>query len=102
MGIRKIESAMFKDDMLPLIENQEKTSSLPSLLNFNESRKFNSSLSSFFNKLEEKREYFLTVSLIRGFNETKLIHAQSVFSHLESLKTPKKTPRGAFSYNLVS
>ena len=53
---KKIASAMFKDDMLPLTENQEKTSSLPSLLNFNESRKVNSDLSSFFNKLEEKRE----------------------------------------------
>ena len=52
----KIESAMFKDDMLPLTENQEKNSSLPSMLNFNESRKVNSCLSSFFNKLEEKRE----------------------------------------------
>ena len=51
----KTESAMFKD-MLPLTENQEKTSSLPSLLNFNESRKVNSDLSSFFNKLEEKRK----------------------------------------------
>ena len=45
---------MFKDDMLPLTENQEKTSSLPSLLNFNESRKVNSDLSSFFNKIEEE------------------------------------------------
>ena len=53
---KKTESAMFKEEMLPLIENQKKTSSLPSLLNFNESRKCNSSLSSFFDKLEEKRE----------------------------------------------
>ena len=30
----KIESAMFKDDMLPLTKNQEKTSSLPSLFKF--------------------------------------------------------------------
>ena len=82
--------------MLPLAENQKKTSSLPSMLNFNESRKVNSRLSSFFNKLEEKREYCLIVSLIRGFNEPVLVHAQLVFSHLESLKTPKKTPRGAF------
>ena len=52
----KTEIAMFKDDMLSLIENQEKTSSLPSLLNFNKSKKVNSSLSSFFNKLKEKRE----------------------------------------------
>ena len=49
----KIESVMFKDGMLPLTENQKKTSSLPSLLNFNESRKVNSDPSSFFNKLEE-------------------------------------------------
>ena len=53
---KKTESAMFKDDMLPLTENQEKTSSLPFLLNFNESRKVNSDLSSFFNNLEEKRK----------------------------------------------
>ena len=54
--LEKIESAMFKDDMLLLTENQKKTSSLPSLLNFNESRKVNSDLSSFFDKFEEKRE----------------------------------------------
>ena len=47
---------MFKEDMLPPTENQKKTSSLASLLNFNESRKFNSSLSSFFDKLEDGRE----------------------------------------------
>ena len=47
---------MFKDDMLPLTENQEKTSFLPSLLNFNGYKKFNSDLSSFFNKNEEKRK----------------------------------------------
>ena len=47
---------MFKDDMLPLTENQKKTSSSPSLLNFNESKKVNSDLSSFVDKLEEKRE----------------------------------------------
>ena len=47
---------MFKEDMLPLTENEKKTSSLASLLNFNESRKVNSNLSSFFDKLEEKRE----------------------------------------------
>ena len=76
---KKIESSMFKDGMLPLTENQEKTYSLPSLLNFNESRKVNSSLSSFFNKLEEKREYCLIVSIIRGFNEPELVHAQSMF-----------------------
>ena len=81
--LEKTESAMFKDDMLPLIENQEKTSSLPSLLNFNQSR--NSNLSSFFNKLEEKKEYCLIVSLIRGFNELELVHAQLVFSGLESV-----------------
>ena len=52
----KTESAMFKEDMLPLIENQKKTYSLSFLLNFNESRKVNSSLSSFFDKLEEKRK----------------------------------------------
>ena len=50
---KKTESSMFKDDMLPLTENQEKTSSLPSLLNFNESKKVNLDPSSFFNKLEE-------------------------------------------------
>jgi len=87
---------MFKEDMLPLTENRKKTSSLPSLLNFNESRKVNSDLSSFFNKLEEKREYCLIVSLIHGFNEPELVHAQLVFSHLGSLKTPKKTPGGSF------
>ena len=53
---KKIESALFKDDMLPLTENQKKTSSLPSLLNFNKSRKVNSNLSSFFDNLEEKSE----------------------------------------------
>ena len=35
-------------------------------------------------------------TLIRGFNEPELVHAQPVFSHLESLKMPKKTPRGSF------
>ena len=45
---KKTESAMFKDDMLPLTKNQEKNSSLPSLLNFNDSRKVNLDLSSFF------------------------------------------------------
>ena len=54
--LEKTESALFKDDMLPLPENQKKTSSLPSLLNFNESKKVNSNLSSFFDKLEEKME----------------------------------------------
>ena len=34
--------------------------------------------------------------LIRGFNELELVRAQLVFSHLESLKTPKKTPGGSF------
>ena len=53
---KKIESAMFKEDMLPPTENQKKNSSLSFLLNFNESRKVNSSLSSFSDKLEEKRE----------------------------------------------
>ena len=56
MSIEKIESGMFKKDMLSLTKKQKKNSSLPSLLNFNESRKFNSNLSSFFYKLEEKRE----------------------------------------------
>ena len=51
---KKTKSAMFKEDMLPLTKNRKKTSSLSSLLNFNESRKVNSSLSS--DKLEEKRE----------------------------------------------
>ena len=101
--LEKTESAMFKDDMLPLIENQEKNSSLPSLLNFNKSRKVNSDLSSFFNKLEEKREYCLIVSLICGFNETELVHAQLVFSHLKSLKKSKEDSRGGpFLSNLVS
>ena len=53
---KTIEGAMFKGDMLPLTENQKKTFSLPSLLNFNESRKVYSKLSSFFDKIEEKRE----------------------------------------------
>ena len=56
MSIGKKKSALFKDDMLPLTENQKKTSSLPSLLNFNKSTKVNYDLSSFFDKLEEKRE----------------------------------------------
>ena len=51
-GYRKAKSAMFKDDMLPLLKTRE-TSSLPSLLSFNESNKVNSVPSSFFNKLEE-------------------------------------------------
>ena len=54
--MEKTESALFEDDMLPLSETQKKTSSLSFLLDFNESRKVNSSLSSFFDKLEEKRE----------------------------------------------
>ena len=33
-------------------------------------------------------------TLIRGFNEPELVHAHAVFSHLESLKMPKKTTRG--------
>ena len=53
---KSTENSMFKDDMLPPIENQNKTSSLSFLLNFNESRKVNSILSSFFDKIEEKRE----------------------------------------------
>ena len=81
---------MFKDDMLPLIENQKKTSSLYFLLNFNESRKVNSSLF-IFDKLEEKKEQCLIMLLIRGFYEPKLVHAHLVFSCLESLKTLKKT-----------
>ena len=35
-------------------------------------------------------------TLIRVFNEPELVHAQPVFSHLESLKMPKKTPGGSF------
>ena len=54
--LEKTESAMFKEDMLPPIENQKKTYSFSSLLNFNESRKVKSDLSSFFDKIEEKRE----------------------------------------------
>ena len=38
----------------------------------------------------------MIVSLICGFNEPELVHAQLVFSHLESLKTPKKTLGGSF------
>ena len=52
---KKIESAMFKDDMLPATENQKKTSSLYFLLNFNESRKFNLGLSSFLTILRRRR-----------------------------------------------
>ena len=53
---KKMESAMFKEDMLPPTITKEKTSSLYFLLNFSESRKVKSALSSFFDKLEEKRE----------------------------------------------
>ena len=88
----KIKSAMFKEDMLPLLKTRE-TSSLPSLLNFNESRKVNSDPSSFFNKLEEMGKECLIVSLICGFNEPELVHAQLVFSHLESKKS-KEDSRG--------
>ena len=95
MGIRKNRERYVQGWLAAINWKQEKTSSLPSLLNFNESRKVNSDLSSFFNKLEEKREYCLIVSLIRGY-DPELVHAQSVFSHLESLKTPKKTPGGSF------
>ena len=35
-------------------------------------------------------------TLICGFNEPELAHAHAVFSHLESLKIPKKTPGGSF------
>ena len=52
----KTESSMFKEDMLLSTENQKKTSSLSFLLNFNKSRKVNSGLSSFLDKLEEKKE----------------------------------------------
>ena len=62
--------------------------------NFNKSRKVNSDFSSVFNKLEEKREYCLIVSLIRGFNEPELVNAQLVFSHLESLENSKEDSRG--------
>ena len=41
---KKTKSAMFKDDMPPLTENQKKNSSLPFLLNFKESKKVNSRL----------------------------------------------------------
>ena len=34
--------------------------------------------------------------LIRGFYEPELAHAHLVFSYLESLKTPKKTPGVSF------
>ena len=36
------------------------------------------------------------MSLIHGFNDPELVHAQLVFSHLKSLRTPKKTPGGPF------
>ena len=35
-------------------------------------------------------------SLIRGFYEPELVHAHLVFSCLESLKNPKKTPGVSF------
>ena len=35
-------------------------------------------------------------TLTRGFNEPELVHARPVFSHLERLKMPKKTPGGSF------
>ena len=38
----------------------------------------------------------LDKTLIRGFFEPKLVHARRCFHSLESLKTPKKTPGGAF------
>ena len=44
----------------------------------------------------------LDKALIRGFYEPELVHARRCFHSLESLKTPKKTPGGAFSSNLVS
>ena len=72
---------MFKDDMLPLIENQNKTSSLYFLLNFNESRKFNSSLF-IVDKLEEKREQCLIMLLIHGFYDPELVHDRSCFNIL--------------------
>ena len=92
--LEKIESAMFKDDMRHLLKTRENF-----FLTFPVST---SDLSSFFNKLEEKREYCLIVSLIRGFNEPELVHARRCFHSLESLKTPKKTLGGSFSSNLVS
>ena len=57
-----------------------------------------SKLRTFFisGKLEEEIEECLIVSLIHGFNEPELVHAKAVFSHLESLKMPKKTPGGSF------
>ena len=33
---------------------------------------------------------------MHGIYDPELVHAQLVFSHLESIKTPKKTPRGSF------
>ena len=39
-------------------------------------------------------------TLIRGFNEPELVHAHAVFSYLESLKMPKKTPGGSFFVQL--
>ena len=36
----------------------------------------------------------LDKALIRGFYDPELVHARRCFHSLESLKTPKKTPRG--------
>ena len=44
----------------------------------------------------------LDKALIRGFYEPEVVHARPCFHILKSLKTPKKTPGGAFSSNLVS
>ena len=44
----------------------------------------------------------LDKALIRGFYEPELVHARRCFHSLESLETPKKTPGGPFSSNLVS
>ena len=51
-------SALFKDDLLPRTYNK-RVYFIPSLLSFSESKKFNSSLSSFLSKLEEMREWCL-------------------------------------------
>ena len=36
------------------------------------------------------------MSLIHGFYNLELVHARLVFSYLERLKMPKKTPVGSF------
>ena len=49
-----------------------------------------------FWKARRKERRMLDKALIRGFYEPKLVHARWCFHSLESLKTPKNTPRGSF------